>query len=117
MESEKAVKYYGKSDIVAAYEITESKLLYAIRKGKIKARKLTCDGRTFCYIVPETELWRLESLKKRDPVSHPFSQPGYIDEFGRRYYIDDEVPGKKPKYVDYDDYLHSEQWQTQEITA
>ena len=34
MESEKAVKYYGKSDIVAAYEITESKLLYAIRKGE-----------------------------------------------------------------------------------
>lgn len=112
MEPEKAVKYYGKSDIVAAYDITESKLLYKIRTGKIKARKLTRDGRAYWYIVPETELWKLESLKKRDPVFYPSLQPGYIDEFGRRYYIDDEVPGKKPKYVDYGDYIHSEQWQS-----
>ena len=128
------MKYYGKWDITEAYDISDSCLTYRIRKGKIEAHKLTKDRRHFIYVIPETELWKLESVKRQEPIPSPQAQPGYIDSLtGERRFIDDSADIKNPKperperserpkgskrfkrpkrkHVDYDAYIQSEKWQ------
>lgn len=75
--------YYSIPDIIRAYRISKETLKTKIFKGEIFAKKQTTSlhgGETFKYLIPETELVKLEHLKKSEPVASKMSQPEYYEE-------------------------------------
>ena len=101
--------YYSITDLIRAFNISSATLKAQIKSGKLEAHKLYNYGNTYMYIVPETELYKLEDKKKREPMPSPFVQPGYSRrKLGVQNYIDDD---RQYHYVDYHEYIHSEQWQ------
>lgn len=87
MSGEKTLLYYSIPDITLAYKISRPTLKKKILSGEIYAEKLctsVCTGTTFKYVIPETELVKLEYCKKNEPIASEMSQPSYYEEYERR---------------------------------
>lgn len=82
MSGEKTLLYYSIPDIIRAYRISKETLKTKIFTGEILAIKQPTSiyGETFKYLIPETELVKLEHLKKSEPVASKMSQPEYYEE-------------------------------------
>ena len=83
MSGEKTLLYYSIPDIIRAYRISKETLKTKIFTGEILAiKQLTSihGGETFKYLIPKTELVKLEHLKKSEPVASKMSQPEYYEE-------------------------------------
>ena len=103
------MNYYCIADITKAFDISPESVKYRIKTGKLKAHKLRRSGNSFHYVIPETELYKLEEFKKREPIPSPFAQPGYYDKnMCVHSYIDDRENHQR---VDYREYMQSEEWQ------
>ncbi|MBR1436954.1 MAG: hypothetical protein IJ587_00320 [Synergistaceae bacterium] len=86
-EDEKRIKHYSIPDIVASYGISTPTLKNKIRNGEIQAKRqptsYTNETR-FKWLIPETELVKLEYCKRREPVSGEQSDPEYYEKMFRR---------------------------------
>ena len=83
MSGEKTLLYYSIPDIIRAYRISKETLKTKIFTGEILAiKQLTSihGGETFKYLIPKTELVKLEHIKKSEPVASKMSQPEYYEE-------------------------------------
>ena len=80
-------KYYSIPDIVASYGISSPTLKNKIRNGEIRAQKqpTSYTNKTmFKWLIPESELTKLEYCKRREPVSGELSDPEYYEKMFRR---------------------------------
>ena len=81
------MKYYSIPDITASYKISSPVLKQKIMKGQIQAKKQRTsysNEKMFKWLIPETELSKLEYCKEREPVSGELSDPEYYEELFRR---------------------------------
>lgn len=112
--------YYSINDILRAYRISRVTLKDMILTGELKAKQIFWDrkGTQYMYAIPETELVKLEHLKKCEPIPSDEAQPGY---FEARYRAHDIVhtiwlenknceTGKEQKKRRYYEYIVSEDW-------
>ena len=108
------------NDILRAYNISRATLKDMILAGKIKAEKIFWDrkGTKYMYVIPETELVKLEHLKKSEPIPSDEAQPGYYE---ARYRAHDTVDtilvdnfnceaGREQRKRRYLEYMCSEDW-------
>ena len=79
--------FYSIPEIERAYRISRPTLKAKIARGEILAKKLSTShygGKTFKYIIPETELDKLQALKLCNPIASEMSQPAYYFEQEKR---------------------------------
>ncbi len=82
MKGSDSMLYYSIPDIIRAYKISKETLKTKIFTNEIFAIKQPTSihgGGTFKYLIPETELVKLEHLKKCEPVASKMSQPEYYE--------------------------------------
>ena len=116
------MKYYSIRDISNAYNIKADALKRLCRTRKIESLKAQQTKNTFMYVIPETELVKLEHLKLREPVPSKCAQPGYYEERLRemaeeqaerlRQYAERqaETQREREEHVNYYDYMQSNEW-------
>lgn len=127
------MQWYSLTDIKKAYSISCDMLKYKIKTGQLKAEKLFMGKsmeRNFKYIIPESELSKLEEYKQREPIASPNAQPDYYikrwqKQAERRKQASEEAHRQheewlrqhKPRksYASYYDYLRSEEWQQKRL--
>ena len=134
--------YYSFEDIMRSHKITKEALKWRIKSGKLKAHKLAMSRTSenyFKYIIPETELSKLEEYKQREPTASPDAQPDYYtkkwqesEEMFQRWQencrIEQErrkqqqeywakVHEEEAQYRNYYDYLKSEAWRQRRLEA
>lgn len=83
MKSDDNMLYYSIPDIIRAYRISKETLKTKIFTREIFAIRQPTSihgGETFKYLIPETELVKLEHLKKCEPIASKMSQPKYYEE-------------------------------------
>ena len=90
------MKYYAISGLTAAYDISRESIKNWIKSGKLEAQKIPQSEHTYMYIIPESELWKLESRKKKEPIPYEKDKPVYE---------------QKKRNVEYRTYMQSEAWQ------
>ena len=81
------MKYYSIPDITASYRISAPVLKQKIMKGQIQAKKQRTsysNEKMFKWLIPETELAKLEYCKEREPVSGELSDPEYYEQLFRK---------------------------------
>lgn len=75
------MKYYSLTAISEAYTPSKATLMSWCRSGKLKGIKQPndpCDMRKYIWLIPETELVKLEPYKITDPEYYPYLQPDVI---------------------------------------
>ena len=114
--------YYSIPDIIRAYAISRPTLMKKIDTGEIYAIKYPTSnygGDTFKYLIPESELVKLESCKKCEIVARETSQPNYyVDSYRKeqeRRLFHELVKAERTKRAriveKYKEYLQSERWE------
>ena len=114
------MNYYLLNDILRAYKLSRATLKDMIVTGKLKAETIFWDrkGTQYMYVIPETELVKLEHLKKCEPIPSDKAQPGYYE---ARYRAHDTVDtiwvdnfnceaGREQRKRRYLEYMRSEDW-------
>ena len=77
------MKYYSIPDITASYGISAPVLKQKIMSGQIQAKKQRTsysNEKMYKWLIPESELCKLEYCKEREPVSGGLSDPEYYEE-------------------------------------
>ena len=81
------MKYYSIPDITASYGICAPTLKAKIMRGEIQAKKQRTsytNNKMFKWLIPESELVKLEYCKKREPISGELSNPEYYENLFRK---------------------------------
>lgn len=76
------MKYYSIPDITASYGISAPVLKQKVMRGEIQAKKQRTsysNEKMFKWLIPESELGKLEYCKEREPVSGELSDPEYYE--------------------------------------
>ena len=113
--------YYSIPDIIRAYAISRPTLMKKIDTEEIYARKQSTSnhgGDTCKYLIPESELVKLESCKKCEIVARETSQPSYyVDSYRKeqkRRLFHELVKAERAKRAriveKYEEYLQSDKW-------
>ena len=114
--------YYSIQDITDAYDISRAALKYKLRSGKLKFQKLITSRSNphyFKYIIPETEIVKLEKFKISEPVASADAQPDYYEKYWQEYDEQEKQwleeaqkrQEERKKFLDYYEYLQSKEWQ------
>ncbi len=113
--------YYSLNDILRAYNISKSTLKRKIITGEIRGeRHHHCLSETvFMYVIPESELSKLDYCKKSDPIASEQAQPEYREkreQESKENRVQEALRrAESAQYYhgitrDYEEYLHSEEW-------
>ena len=114
--------YYSIPDVIRAYAISRSTLKNKIDTGEIHAERQSTsvsNKKMFKYIIPESELVKLEYCKKCEIVARETSQPNYyVDNYRKeqeRRLSHDLMKAERTKRAriveKYKEYLQSDKWQ------
>lgn len=122
------MQYYSIEDILEAYSISKATLKTRIKKGIINAQKLVMSRENpnfFKFIIPETELPKLDEFKICEPSPSTDAQPDF---FIKRWEEQDKqeeeervkfeaFQAKMQKHQDYHEYILSEEWQKKRLAV
>lgn len=114
--------FYSISTLAEAYFLSEEAIKYKIKKKQIAAVKIHMSNDNplfFKFVIPASELPKLEHFKLHDPVCHVDDQPEYWRSFllkqKKRKEIQDAKDEKQrarfERHEAYREYLRSETWQ------
>ena len=81
------MKYYSIPNITASYRISSPVLKQKIKSGQIEAKRQRTsysNEKMHKWLIPETELSKLEYCKEREAVSGVLSDPEYYEELFRK---------------------------------
>ena len=113
--------YYSIDTLADAYSLSAEAIKYRIKKGILKAIKLSMSEQSphyFKFVVPESELPKIEKFKLSEPQILEVNQPEYWTEYFRKQRaerekcnkINEQARIRYEKYRMYDEYMHSEDW-------
>lgn len=114
--------YYSFTDIMMAYDISKEMLKLRCKNGKIKSQKLIMsrvNPNYFKVIIPETELPKIEHLKKPDAVliARDESQPDFYIQLWAKLDAQEEEVRKKREEKSMEWTLLDERWKRERATA
>ena len=126
------MQYYSFDEIMRTHKLSRDALKQRVKRGTLKAEKLVMSRKNpnyFKYIIPETELSKLEEFKVSEPVASDKEQPDYYTKRWReqderlKYYQEQAQQREKERQKfleewrerhkydgDYYGYLQSEEW-------
>ena len=117
-------RYFTPNDILLGYKgISKQKIKQMCFCGELKHEKLFSslyDGKTFEYVIPESELYKLAQYRLSEPRYMEEHQPSYIQrrkkETARSREVQEQMKeafreGVTKKEAYHEIYLHSEHWQ------
>lgn len=87
--------YYSLATLAKSYSLSYKELTEMVHHGELKAEKLMLPCRAhimYKYIIPETELYKIEFYKDYNPQVLEHDQPDYP--FARDYYL-----SREPRYI------------------
>lgn len=113
--------FYSVNDILRSHELSKETLKRMIKSNKLKAERIQLSRdsvNSFKYVIPETELPKLEAFRICEPVASDDAQPDFYKKIWREQDERRQLRLETQKReVEYYSYLHSDEYRAKRFQA